>query len=89
MRPIICDCCQIRIDDSWAGPALVVEVHNGVDTDVSGDYCVDCAGSVAAAIRSVIEANNRSNSEPSRNAVDRFLTEIEGNNRSNSEGKDE
>ena len=45
----------MRIDDSWAGPALVVEVHNGVDTDVSGDYCVDCAGSVADAIRSVIE----------------------------------
>ena len=79
MRPIICDCCQIRIDDSWNGPAIEVKVHNGVDTDVSGDYCVDCAGSVAAAIRSVIEANNRSNSEPSRNAVDRFLTEIEAN----------
>ena len=46
MRPIICDVCQIRIDDSWAGPALVVEVHNGVDTDVSGDYCVDCAGDI-------------------------------------------
>ena len=46
----------MRIDDSWAGPALVVEVHNGVDTDVSGDFCVDCAGSVADAIRSVIEA---------------------------------
>ena len=45
----------MRIDDSWAGPALVVEVHNGVDTDVSGDFCVDCAGSVADAIRSVIE----------------------------------
>jgi len=55
MRPIICDCCQIRIDDSWAGPALVVKVHNGVDTDVSGDYCVDCAGDIADAIRSVIE----------------------------------
>ena len=56
MRPIICDCCQIRIDDSWAGPAIVVKVHNGVDSDVSGDFCVDCAGSVADAIRSVIEA---------------------------------
>ena len=55
MRPIICDCCQIRIDDSWAGPAIEVKVHNGVDTDVSGDYCVDCAGDISAAIRSVIE----------------------------------
>jgi hypothetical protein len=66
MRPIICDCCQIRIDDSWNGPAIEVKVHNGVDTDVSGDFCVDCAGSVADAIRSVIEANNRSNSEGKR-----------------------
>ena len=57
MRPIICDACQIRIDDSWAGPAIEVKVHNGVDTDVSGDYCVDCASSVADAIRSVIEDN--------------------------------
>ena len=57
VRPIICDCCQIRIDDSWASPALEVKVHNGVDTDVSGDFCVDCAGSVADAIRSVIEDN--------------------------------
>ena len=55
MRPIICNCCQIRIDDSWNGPAIEVKVHNGVDSDVSGDYCVDCAGSVADAIRSVIE----------------------------------
>ena len=51
MRPIICDCCQIRIDDSWNGPAIEVKVHNGVDSDVSGDYCVDCAGSVADADR--------------------------------------
>ena len=56
MRPIICDCCQIRIDDSWNGPAIEVKVHNGVDTDVSGDYCVDCAGDIADSIRSVIEA---------------------------------
>ena len=55
MRPIICDACQMRIDDSWAGPAIEVKVHNGVDTDVSGDYCVDCAGDIADAIRSVIE----------------------------------
>ena len=55
MRPIICDACQMRIDDSWSGPAIVVKVHNGVDTDVSGDYCVDCAGDIADAIRSVIE----------------------------------
>jgi len=45
----------MRIDDSWAGPAIEVKVHNGVDTDVSGDYCVDCAGEIADAIRSVIE----------------------------------
>ena len=56
VRPIICDACQMRIDDSWSGPAIVVKVHNGVDTDVSGDYCVDCAGDISAAIRSVIEA---------------------------------
>jgi len=62
MRPIICDCCQIRIDERWAGPALVVKVHNGVDTDVAGDYCIDCAGDISDAIRSVIEANNRSDS---------------------------
>jgi hypothetical protein len=61
MRPIICDDCQIRIDDSWAGPAVVVEVHNGVDTDVSGDYCFDCAGDISDAIRSVI-ADNKSDS---------------------------
>ena len=63
MRPIICDVCQIRIDDSWAGPALVVEVHNGVDTDVSGDFCVDCVGDIADAIRSVIADTHGSNSE--------------------------
>ena len=57
VRPIICDCCQNRIDDSWASPALEVKVHNGVDTDVSGDFCVDCAGDIADAIRSVIEDN--------------------------------
>jgi hypothetical protein len=57
MRPIICDCCQIRIDDSWNGPAIEVKVHNGVDSDVAGDYCVDCAGDISAAIRSVIEDN--------------------------------
>jgi hypothetical protein len=45
----------MRIDDSWAGPAIEVKVHNGVDTDVSGDFCVDCAGDIADAIRSVIE----------------------------------
>jgi len=66
MRPIICDDCQIRIDDSWAGPAIEVKVHNGVDSDVAGDFCVDCAGDIADAIRSVIEANNRSNSEGKR-----------------------
>ena len=54
MRPIICDCCQIRIDEDWTGPALEVKTHNGVDSDVSGDYCVDCAGDIADAIRSVI-----------------------------------
>ena len=54
VRPIICDCCQSRIDDSWASPALEVKVHNGVDTDVSGDFCVDCVGDIADAIRSVI-----------------------------------
>jgi hypothetical protein len=62
MRPIICDSCQIRIDERWAGPAIVVKVHNGVDSDVAGDYCVDCAGDIADSIRSVIEANNSSDS---------------------------
>ena len=47
----------MRIDKDWTGPALEVKVHNGVDTDVSGDFCVDCASSVADAIRSVIEDN--------------------------------
>jgi len=60
VRPIICDSCQIRIDEDWTGPAIVVKVHNGVDSDVAGDYCTDCAGDIADAIRSVIEANNRS-----------------------------
>ena len=45
----------MRIDKDWTGPALVVKTHNGVDSDVSGDYCVDCAGDIADAIRSVIE----------------------------------
>ena len=57
MRPIICDACQIRIDEVWTGPALEVKVHNGVDSDVAGDYCADCAGDIADAIRSVIDAN--------------------------------
>ena len=60
MRPIICDACQIRIDKDWTGPAIEVKTHNGVDSDVAGDYCADCAGDIADAIRSVIEANNRS-----------------------------
>jgi len=55
MRPIICDCCQIRIDEDWTGPAIVVKVHNGVDSDVAGDYCIDCVGDISDAIRSVIE----------------------------------
>ena len=54
MRPIICDACQIRIDEDWTGPAIDVKVHNGVDSDVAGDYCADCAGDIADAIRSVI-----------------------------------
>ena len=29
MRPIICDACQIRIDEDWTGPALEVKTHNG------------------------------------------------------------
>jgi len=62
MRPIICDACQIRIDEDWTGPALEVKVHNGVDSDVAGDYCADCAADIADAIRSVIGANNRSDS---------------------------
>ena len=59
MRPIICDDCQIRIDEDWTGPAIVVKVHNGVDSDVAGDYCIDCAGDIADAIRSVINANRQ------------------------------
>ena len=47
----------MRIDEDWTGPAIEVKVHNGVDSDVSGDYCIDCAGNIADAIRSVIEAN--------------------------------
>ena len=62
MRPIICDVCQIRIDEDWTGPAIEVKVHNGVDSDVSGDYCADCGRGIADAIRSVIEANKRSDS---------------------------
>ena len=52
----------MRIDKDWTGP-IEVKTHNGVDSDVSGDYCVDCAGDISDAIRSVIEANNRSNSD--------------------------
>lgn len=54
-RAIICDRCGDRIDENWTGPALEVEVTNGVDTDVAGDYCVDCAGPVADGIRSALE----------------------------------
>ena len=57
MRPIICDACQMRIDKNWTGPAIEVKVHNGVDSDVAGDFCTHCAGDIADAIRSVIEAN--------------------------------
>ena len=55
MRPIICDGCQMRIDKDWTGPALEVKTHNGVDSDVSGDYCTDCAGDIADAIRAYRE----------------------------------
>jgi len=52
----------MRIDEDWTGPAIEVKVHNGVDSDVAGDFCTHCAGDIADAIRSVIEANNRSDS---------------------------
>ena len=52
----------MRIDKDWTGPAIEVKVHNGVDSDVAGDFCTHCAGDIADAIRSVIEANNRSDS---------------------------
>jgi hypothetical protein len=54
VRPIICDRCGDRIDDEWTGPLLEIKVSNGVDNDVAGDYCVDCAGTVAEAVREVI-----------------------------------
>lgn len=51
MRPILCDRCGDRIDEDWTAPSLEVTVRNGVDNDVAGDYCVDCARTVAEAIR--------------------------------------
>ena len=34
---------------------LKLKTHNGVDSDVSGDYCTDCAGDIADAIRAYRE----------------------------------
>lgn len=58
MRPIICDRCGTRIDEDWTGPAIKIDVTNGVDNDVDGDYCVDCAGTVADAIRGVLDVSD-------------------------------
>ena len=58
----ICDACQVRIDEDWTGAAIEVKNHNGVDIDVAGDFCTHCTGDIADAIRSVIGANNRSDS---------------------------
>jgi hypothetical protein len=54
MRQTICDRCGDRIGDEWAGSVLEIRTGNVVNSDIAGDYCLDCATVVADAVREVI-----------------------------------